>query len=249
MNPFDRYRGTTTNHQPRTAHAALAAALDGVLPFSEFIALSVATRALSEGDFEQLDFERIISRPDLNIETRFILKYALARHLESEDVDEVYFAAECLGELETKMEDMIDGQRKLLSKDPNNSEHASLLARSIYHQGLLSEDTMRTFYMREALGLYIEVLGRRQLRIEDTIPLFRILMILGMYAPAEGLIKKRLRDFPHSPEFTMCMLEVLFGRRDFPAMIRLLEPFRHDLELPEHLARQVRTWLGEWEEM
>src|SRR5208283_2098028 len=76
---FEFFKTRRTGYIPRTPAAALKAVGTGTVPAEQFIYASASAKPLDEEPFDLEEIERALARPDLNLQSRILLKRVLGK--------------------------------------------------------------------------------------------------------------------------------------------------------------------------
>ena len=150
MAGFDFFRIPRRGYAPRTPAGALKALGTGALPAENFIYSSTSAKPLDEDPIDLEAIERVLSRPDLTMETSLTMKGVLEKLIMNDDQEIALFGAEGINALEAGHLTAIDHLRAG-KKDP---AELSRLARHYYELAQLHEGTgpVRTFYLQQAFA-------------------------------------------------------------------------------------------------
>jgi hypothetical protein len=148
---FDFFRSRRAGYSPRTPAAALKAVGTGTLPAEYFIYASTSAKPLDEEPFDMEEIERVLARPDLNLQTSVLLKRVLMKVIGSRDQEVALFGAEGINALETRMLMRIELLKSALVREPGRALRTRL-AREYFELAELQAGagSVRTFYLREA---------------------------------------------------------------------------------------------------
>jgi hypothetical protein len=150
---FDFFKTRRTGYQPRTPAAALKAVGTGTVPAEQFIYASASAKPLDEEPFDLEEIERALARPDLNLQSRTLLKRVLGKLIGSKEQETALFGAEGITALESRALTRIEKLRTQARINPG-LEVRRALARELYEMAELQSgsESVRSFYLREAFS-------------------------------------------------------------------------------------------------
>ena len=241
MAGFDFFRNPRRGYAPRTAAGALKALGTGALPAEHFIYSSTSAKPLDEEPIDLEAIERILSRPDLTMETSLAMKGVLEKLIGSDDQEIALFGAEGINALEVRHLAAIDRLRA----GGKSTGGASGLARHYYELAQLHEGTgpVRSFYLREAFAPLRGEHRRGRISRADLHLTIDTLLALGLYDQAASSL-----DLIKAPDDNLVLLlsaRVAFHQRNFARAAeccRRLAPSAASLSEEEKEA--VEFWSG-----
>jgi hypothetical protein len=190
----------------------------GTLPSEYFVYASASAKPLDEEPFDLDEIERVLARPNLNLQTTVLLKRVLGKLIGNRDQETALFGAEGINMLESRALVRIEKLKSAIARDPGGALRAQL-AKEYFELAEMQSGarSVRAFYLREA---YSSLRGHDE---EESIPLpalplaVDILVGLGLYDQARGLLE-RARAGGSADDDALVLLmsaRVAFHRRDF----------------------------------
>ena len=182
MAGFDFFRIPRRGYAPRTPAGALKALGTGALPAENFIYSSTSAKPLDEEPIDLEAIERVLSRPDLTLETSLTMKSVLEKLIGSDDQELALFGAEGINALEARHLAAIDHLRA----GEKSAAEMSGLARHYYELAQLHEGTgsVRAFYLREAFATLRTARRRGRISRADLHLTIDTLLALGLHDQA-----------------------------------------------------------------
>jgi hypothetical protein len=237
---FDYFRGTPHPYRPRTPHAAMRAAEAHLLPMEACVYLGTSAKPLDEEPIDLDDIERILSRPDLDLETNLLLMRILSRLLQNPDAEVALFAAESINRIENRYTDRIETLKTAVEKR-GSSDALRCLAQQYYELAQMHPGSIRRFYLREAFG-YIKKLNKmKRLGKQEVILLIRVLLALGLTDQASRIINQSADR--EDLAYLLLEAEVAFKKKDISAVQRICERLKTE---QQHLDEESRAFLSYW---
>jgi hypothetical protein len=183
---FDFFRIPRSGYVPRTSAGALKALGTGAVPAEDFIYASTSAKPLDEEPIDLEAIERVLSRPDLTMETRLAMKAVLEKLIGSDDQEIALFGAEGINALEARHLSEIDRLRARAI----DAEAISSLARYFYELAQLHEGTgpVRAFYLEEALATLRLAPPGSRISHADILLTIDTLLALGLYDEAASAL-------------------------------------------------------------
>ncbi|MBN2554068.1 MAG: hypothetical protein JXB06_14925 [Spirochaetales bacterium] len=240
MLDFDYFHHGPDAYQPATANAAMRAAEARLLPLEACVYLGTSLKPLDEEPVDLAAIERVLSRPNLDLDTNLLLIRILTRLLRNPDAEVALFAAESINVIETRYTKRIETLKAAL-KQRTDKEALRRLARQYYELARIHPGSIRNFYLREAFG-YIKKLNKlKRLGRQEVVLLVRILLTLGLTGQAERIVAQ-LTD----REDIACLrleMEVAFKRKDVTAIQQLADRLQaRGVQLDEQSGDFMAYW-------
>ena len=242
MLDFDYFHRSPEAYRPATANAAMRAAEVRLLPLEACVYLGTSLKPLDEEPVDLEAIERVLSRPNLDLDTNLLLIRILTKLLRNPDAEVALFAAESINVIETRYTKRIETLKAAL-KQRTDAEAMRRLAREYYELAQIHPGSIRNFYLREAFG-YIKNLNKlKRLGKRDVVLMVRILLALGLTGQAERIIAQ-LPD-RQDTAYLRLEMEVAFKRKDLTAIQQLADRLQaRSGELDE----QSRDFIAYWYE-
>ena len=242
MLDFDYFHRSPEAYRPATANAAMRAAEVRLLPLEACVYLGTSMKPLDEEPVDLEAIERVLSRPNLDLDTNLLLIRILTKLLRNPDAEVALFAAESINVIETRYTKRIETLKAAL-KQRTDAEAMRRLAREYYELAQIHPGSIRNFYLREAFG-YIKNLNKlKRLGKRDVVLMVRILLALGLTGQAERIIAQ-LPD-RRDTAYLRLEMEVAFKRKDLTAIQQLADRLQaRSGELDE----QSRDFIAYWYE-
>jgi hypothetical protein len=148
---FDFFRSRRPGYLPRTPAASLKAVGTGTVPAEQFVYASASAKPLDEEPFDLEEIQRVLARPDLNVQSSVLLKSVLEKLVGSKDQEVALFGAEGINSLESRALTRIEKLRTELKTQPGEDVRRRL-AREFFEMAELQagSESVRAFYLREA---------------------------------------------------------------------------------------------------
>jgi hypothetical protein len=236
---FDIFRHPAGGYLPPTAGSALRAFAAELAPREVFIYRATSAKPLDEEPVDLEAIERILSRPDLDVETNILLMSLFQRLVKDPDSEVALFAAESINTIENRYNRNIE---KLKSSDRPRRESA--LARLYYELSRLHGESLslKNFYLREAFSHLNAQEKSGGLEREEIALLVHVLLDLNLEDHAEHSLKKYRRE--EDPFFLLLEAEICFKRRDFLRVLQVTTELSQHLDRLGEAGRLVlATWL------
>ena len=240
MLDFEYFRREPPEYHPKTAHAAMRAMEARVLPAEACVHLGTSAKPLNEEPFDLDDFDRILSRPNLDLKTNLLLVDTLTRLLDDPDAEVALFAAESINTIENRYTSRIEELKQQLQRQAD-PEILRTLARQYYELAQIHPGSIRNFYLRESFS-YIKRLNRlKRMGKRDVILTVHILLALGLSGQAQKLIEQ----LPKREDLSYLRLEmeVAFKRKDTTTVQTLCDRLREE---SGQLDEDSRAFLSYW---
>lgn len=236
---FDIFRRPRDGYLPPTAGSALRAFAAGLAPKEIFIYRATSAKPLDEEPVDLEAIERILSRPDLDVETNILLMQLFQRLVKNHDSEVALFAAESINTIENRYNQNIEKLKK--SSLPRREGQ---LARLYYELSRLHGESLslKNFYLREAFS-YLNALQKSEgLEREELALLVHVLLDLNLEDHAEHSLHKFTQE--EDPFFFMLQAQIHFKRRDFIRVLQVCTELSQFLDQLDEAGRLVlATWL------
>jgi hypothetical protein len=238
---FDFFTTRRTGYMPRTPAAALKAVGTGTVPAEQFIYASASAKPLDEEPFDLEEIERALARPDLNLQSRILLKRVLGKLIGSKEQETALFGAEGITLLESRALTRIEKLRTQVRINPG-PEVRRALARELYEMAELQSgsESLRSFYLREAFSsLYGD--GLQPLSRDDLPLAVDILVARHLLAEAGRL----LEDFPDpgDVELQLMAARVAFHAGSYGAVAEICRDLAdRGVDAGDALNRVIAFW-------
>jgi hypothetical protein len=228
---FDYIRKGDSKLQPRTPRTALRAVEEGMLPIEAFIYRAGAIRPLFEEPWDLDEIQRMLSKPELGIESMKNLFAIFMRMTKSKDRELAQFGAESMIELENRVETAIEASKRRMTEE-KSAEAFSACARLYCDRAAIcvQNPASERFYLKEAYYLLRETeknfgLGKETLKLA-----IRILIDLGLFAQAKKLLAPhgRLRGGAcpsveaAGEDFGIFAAEIAFHEKNLHGLVSLI---------------------------
>jgi len=236
---FDIFRRPADGYRPSTAGSALRALGADLAPREIFIYRATSAKPLDEEPVDLAAIERILSRPDLDVETNIMLINLFQRLVKDPDSEVALFAAESINTIENRYNRSIEKLKRSISPDKE-----SRLARLYYELSLLHEESLslKKFYLREAFSHLHSLEKSGRLEKEEVALLVHVLLDLNLEDHAEHSLKKYARE--EDPYSLLLQAEIAFRRRDFIRVLQVTTELSQHLDDLDEAGRLVlATWL------
>jgi hypothetical protein len=238
---FDFFRFRRVGYSPRTPAAALKAVGTGTLPAEYFVYASTSAKPLDEEPIDLEEIERVLARPDLNLQTCVLLKRVLGKLIGSREQEVALFGAEGINALETRALTRIEKLKTALSREPGRALRTRL-AREYFELAELQAGSasVRSFYLGEAYTS-LHARGEEAVPFPDLPLAVDILVGLGLHDQAKSLLENALDD----PSVLLMSARVAFHRRDFRGVADICGRLASSgVVLGESETRIVSFWAG-----
>jgi hypothetical protein len=236
---YDIFRRPSDGYRPPTAGSALRALGADLAPKELFIYRATSAKPLDEEPVDLEAIERILSRPDLDVETNIMLMDLFQRLVKNPDSEVALFAAESINTIENRYNRSIEKLKSSTSPDKE-----SRLARLYYELSLLHEESpsLKKFYLREAFSHLHALEKDAELEKKDVGLLVHVLLDLNLEEHAEHSLKKYARE--EDPFTLLLQAEIAFRRRDFIRVLQVTTELSQYLDELDEAGRLVlATWL------
>lgn len=247
MNGYDYVRSMNQYYRPRTPTAAMRAMETGLLPPEAFIYRATAVHTLMENP-DPTEIERVLARPDNDLDTNLLLVRILERLLNSTDSETALFAAESINAIENRYNKRIESLRRELDQTGNERLHSDI-ACSFYELGIInrSRPAITRFYLAEAHSHIRELRSSGiRLRKTDALLLIDILVELKLYDQAAESVKIFRKQRPKDPDYAFAAARVAYYTgtyQDVAAALAVTASRRGGG--PREETEIVATWRGE----
>ena len=241
MAGFDFFRIPRRGYTPRTSAGALKALGTGELPAEDFIYASTSAKPLDEEPIDLEAIERVLSRPDLTLETRLAMKAVLEKLIGSDDQEIALFGAEGINALEARYLAAIDR----LQAGAMEAETISSLARYFYELAQLHEGTepVRAFYLAEALATLRLARPGSPLSRADMLLTIDTLLSLRLYDEAASFLDQAAAG--DDPFLLILSARVAFRQGNFARVAELCRRLASSADaLGEEEREAVELWSG-----
>jgi hypothetical protein len=242
MLDFDYFHHSPETYRPATANAAMRAAEAHLLPLEACVYLGTSLKPLDEEPLDLNAIERVLSRPNLDLDTNLLLIRILTKLLRNPDAEVALFAAESINVIETRYTKRIETLKAELKRG-KDVEALRCLARQYYELAQIHPGSIRNFYLREAFG-YIKALNKlKRLGKQDIVLMVRILLALGLTDQANRIIAQ----LPDREDIAYLRLEmeVAFKRKDITGVQKLADRLQAK---GKELDEESRDFLAYWHE-
>jgi hypothetical protein len=236
---FDIFRRGHDGYLPPTAGSALRALAAELAPREFFIYRATSAKPLDEDPVDLEALERILSRPDLDVETNILLMGLFQRLIKNPDSEVALFAAESINAIENRYNENIE---KLKTSDL--PRRGGRLARLYYELSRLHGESLslKNFYLREAFTNLNDLQKKKELQRDELSLLIHILLDLNLEDHAENSLAKYTRE--GDPYFLLLKAEIYFKRRDFIQVLQVCTELSQFLDRLDEAGRLVlATWL------
>jgi len=231
---FAYLRQSSADFAPRTPASALKAVQEGLLPEAAFIFKAVNIRPIFEEPYDIMEIERLLARPNLELDTALLLMRIFGKLIRDPDKELALFAAESINALEVRYTQRIQSLKKNLEKGPDQGL-ARRLVKNLFELGMLSFDrpVLKNFYLAEAHQSFETGWSGRQTGVKDIELLIRIVLERGLPATAETILTGFLATRPEEPSLLYLMAQVQFIKKDYLRVISILARLNQGNLLPK----------------
>jgi len=237
---FDYFRREPIDYQPKTAHAAMRAVEARLLPMEACVYQGTSTKPLNEEPIDLDDFDRILSRPNLDLKTNLLLVGTLTRLLGDADAEVALFAAESINTIENRYTSRIENLKQQLKRE-SSADVLRSLAQQYFELAQIHPGSIRNFYLRESFSFIKQLNKMKRMGQQDLILTVHVLLALGLADQAQKIITR----LPNRENLTYLRLEmeVAFKRKDITTVQKLCDRIR---EKPGQLDEDSRAFLAYW---
>lgn len=240
------YRQLLALHQMRstkTLNAALQAVRQGVIPAEGIAFLMNSLGPLGEAPEDFAAFDRLLSRPDLDLKTARFLMGMFLHSVHHPDTETALFAAESLNALEVRYNKAAFEARRRFLETPGQAEPLRGLLRAEYRLLVLNRDrlSLRRHHAATLVRLVSTHRTWFRLRLSDTLILLAAHRALGRDAKALRLLEACRRQGAEHLRLDLIRADLAFraGRAAKAAeVVRSLDSTRAD----PRVRSLVRFW-------
>ena len=195
MKIHDFIRNSAHLFKPKTPHAALLAAQEGVLPVESYIYKSSSVKPLYEEPFDLEEIQRILSRRDNDLDTNLLLMEILTKLSYNRDPETALFAAESMNAIENRYNREIEDLVKRIEADPRPG-YIRECSKKLYELALLNnQEVIRRFYLKEAFMSARRLEDTEDYRKEDGLFVISIFNELGLYGQSKQTLNSLKERF------------------------------------------------------
>lgn len=240
MDGYEYVRNADTMYRPPTPAAALRAIEQGVLPAVAFVYRAGSTKPLFEQPADLEEIQRILAKPDLDLDTTLLVLDILFEMLDDPDPERALFAAESINGVENRYMQRIE---ELLESGDKPLELAQLyndLAR-IHDR----RQSLRSFYLDEGLK-WIERAMKDNSKTPYAAALHaRLLIERGDYDDAREVLTAT-DDLSRNTTLLLLLAELEFRQRNFVRVIAIFQHLQaHDLTTGTNIEDLATQWSNE----
>ena len=229
MDAFKSLLSRKTRFLPKTQAQALMALSEGIIHESFYMYKAVNVHPVFEEPWDLDEIERLLAKPDLDVETTILLMTIFQRLIKQEDKELALFAAESINAVEQRRMRKIQVLRKKLEEARQAREEnkfgcedklppiARALASEYRNLGRIcfAQPVLRIFYIEEALS----VLKRQELTCspddQDLELLVELLLDLGRNDEACILVGTLTGEYPENKAYRFLAAKTAYARRQF----------------------------------
>ncbi len=243
---FDYIKNRYRYFTPSTPRAALLAVEKGLLPYEAFIYHASSIKPLYEEPFDTWEIDRILAKPDIDLEQLLLIIQILQKLVVSRDQEIALFAAESLNRIEQRFTTRIDELRGELKENPKDSRICFNLAQTYFEFSRISgtRRTLRNFYLREA---YEQLKGidysDGDTAKEAYVLAVKVLIELKLYAQADTVLLKAIERCGNGVDFLLLQAENAFYQRKLETLPVICAQLQN-YELDADSKALVQFWIG-----
>jgi len=246
MVSFDYFRKQDYIFSPRTPANALKALFEGLLPPEAFINKATSVLPISQPPIKLLEIERILARPELDLDTSLLIIEILEKLIEDPDPEIALFAAESINAMESKYNTKIEKLRKEIKENglPEDKKQTMsfTLAELFYELAMINRTrpTLKNFYLKEA---YYYLKEKQHVSQEESELIISILQELGLYGQAEKIIVSSQEEFG-AAQFYILEAQNLYLSGNVHRIHLVLEKIK---TLKQDLSEEQQNLISFWE--
>lgn len=230
-------------YSPKTLNSALQALRQGVLPAEGVVLLMNSLGPLGDSPSEFSAFDRLLSRPDLDLKTARFLMGVFLRSVHHADSETALYAAESLNALEVRYSKASSEARHRFLQEPGEAPLLRQLVRAEYRLMMINRD--RPSLRRHHAGTVVRLVATHQswfrLRLTDTLMLLAAYRALGQAGRAQRLLAACRRAGREHLRLDLIRADLAFRAGQATAVasaLRSIDPHSAD--------RRVRTAMQFW---
>lgn len=211
MENFRKLFISKTGFIPRTQAQALKAYNEDIIGPEYYIYRAVNIHPLLEEPWDFQEIDRLLAKPDLDLETIQILITIFDKMLQLPDKEQALFAAESINALEQRYLNQIISLKKEVAAKAEAETIRNILQKYQYLAAInKNRPLLRTFYLKEAqltFNQYREILTDPD---KDLIPYIHLLFDLEAMEEARDEILRALKKHPRNELLHMITAEFNF---------------------------------------
>lgn len=247
MDEFDYIRKANAYFIPRTPAAALVAFQTGSLPVEGFVYKTGSLKPLYEEPVDLNEIERVLAKPDSNLETNLLLIRILNRLLKDPDPETALFAAESINIIENRYNKRIESLKKAVAAKDEKKNRIGL-ARQYFETAMLNieRQTIKNFYLHEAYLVLKPVIKTKKCPPAALDVFIEVLLELGLYDQALHIVTGLKAKWPQRLGFSFLEARIEFYRRRYFRVLRIFHEIKgKGADLMRDQRGILEFWCGE----
>lgn len=250
MDDYSIFRNKTDYFAPKTPVAALKAYEHNFVPISVFMNKSNSTKPLDEEPYDIEEIERLLSRPNLGLQTNIILIGIFEKLIFSKDQEIALFAAESINIIENRYNKKIQKVKDELNEDEEEEKEEDLdkiskLGCLFFELAILNRqrEAIKKFFFKESYTYYSRIREKRKLNDEELNYVIRILLELKLYLNAVEILEKENHE--RNSFYLLLRTEIEFAQKNYIKVKEICsELIEHIDELTEKEFVMISYWMG-----
>jgi hypothetical protein len=224
MNDFRVLLESKTGFIPRTQAQALRAVEEGILNPEFYVYRVVNVHPIIEEPWDLNEIDRLLAKPDLDLDTTAILMIVFERMILHKDKELALFAAESINALERRYLARIQSlKKKLDEKSSRKTLRAIIYEYRVMGRLFASRPVLGDFYLQEARRFQERYADRLLDPEEDIAVYIDTLLEIGDHALAEKVLNDALGKFPGHGQLQFLAARLAFFQRRTTDVVKHLE--------------------------
>jgi len=232
---------------PKTQAQALMALSEGIIHESFYMYKAVNVHPVFEEPWDLDEIERLLAKPDLDVETTILLMTIFQRLIKQEDKELALFAAESINAVEQRRMRKIQGLKKRLDEskqakeagrdeagndkadNDNKPSQAPSIARDLAREYrdlgrvCFAQPVLKVFYIEEALSILRKQESTRAPDDRDLELQVELLLELGRNDEACMLVSVLAGEYPENAAYRFLAAKTAYARREFRNIVDNLD--------------------------
>jgi hypothetical protein len=221
---FRKLLESKTGFIPRTQAQALRGYTEGILNPEYYIYKAVNIHPILEEPWDMHEMDRLLAKPDLDIETASLLMTVFERMIKHRDKELALFAAESINALERRYIAKVQALKKLLETDPALKTYRAIIAEYRTMARLfVTRPVLGVFYLDEARSFH----ERNAAKLKD--PDLDLAVYIGTLLEARDLekagntLRSALETYPGNDKLRFLSAKYAYLGRRHLEVVRNLE--------------------------
>lgn len=241
LKDFEYIRKANLLLQPKTPFAALRGVETGVLPPEAFIYKASSVKPLFEEPVDLQEIDRILAKPDIDIDTLLLLMSILNVLIKDEDREVGLFAAESINAIENRYNKKIEKLKEGIAEEEKVSLREEL-GRLYYELALLHGESkaIKKFYLREAYSHY-KMIIEEDMTIETAEYVVMVLVELELFDHAHQFLDSLHPTIADREAVPFMRAKIEYYSRNYTKVIQQFFDMQ-DMEMPKERRELLEHW-------